>query len=800
MIGLALVAQLAIVAHAPDTVSACDAVEITVAVSAAGTSTPRVIVPSFTPFDVLRSTSTPHVQLDPRFGGSMIAEYRYVLTTEQVGTFTIPPFEARLGGEVARSQPLRVVVRGTRAEGVPTVVARARIDTGLAVNFRALTEPDTVYVGQQANYEVAVFLNETVRGLMRRNPTFYPPDMQSMLAYDLPPVTGDVPRRRVGTRCFDALVYQRALFPLVPGRVVIPPAQLVYSLALSASFFSREESHELLTDSTIIVAIEPPLSGRPAEYAGAVGDLTIASRLDTQRGRVGDPMLLTVRVSGTGNVKLFPPPTIDIPWASLVRADERVRVDSAARRIRGSKEFDWLLTPRIAGELDLPPIRYGYFNPETRRYTVISSPSARVSIAPGALANLDTAHSDAMLPLRTRYRGPAAPPPYREAYFWLALAIAPVPALVGRLRRPRQRPRSASAATALRALGRVTPATGDPCHVRRVFVDALAARLGLSPEVFTRPGALARALRRAGVAQDLATEAEHFLRQLDEAAYSSAGVLPPDAAARAQSIYRRADEEALPRAELRLPPTIGLVLCGVLAAGVATAFAQATDEAQRNFDYGVKTYEARQYLAARASFRLATRAEPWSADAWANFGTAAWAVADTANAVSGWQRAVRLDPGADDVRDRLDLVQVTGIGTVGFVPPFSANLVLWLALAGWCLAWAMAAVLSSRVMRRGIALRRAAYAIGTVSVLLLLVGLDADQRLEARGLGVVRKSTRLTRDPALIGETSGTAIVGEVARVTRREGAWVHVTLDGDRDGWIEASTLASLERGRAED
>jgi len=31
-----------------------------------------------------------------------------------------------------------------------------------------------------------VFLNETVRGLMRRNPTFYPPDMQSMLAYDLP--------------------------------------------------------------------------------------------------------------------------------------------------------------------------------------------------------------------------------------------------------------------------------------------------------------------------------------------------------------------------------------------------------------------------------------------------------------------------------------------------------------------------------------------------------------------------------------------------------------------------------------
>ena len=99
-----------------------------------------------------------------------------------------------------------------------------------------------------------------VRDRLRRNPTFFPPDMQSMLAYDLP-VRGDPPRRQVGSRCFDALVYQRALFPLMPGRFAIPPAQLVYSLPLSASFFSREETHELQTDSTVIVAVEPPTLG-----------------------------------------------------------------------------------------------------------------------------------------------------------------------------------------------------------------------------------------------------------------------------------------------------------------------------------------------------------------------------------------------------------------------------------------------------------------------------------------------------------------------------------------------------------
>ena len=800
MIGLLLFAQLAIVAHAPDTVAACDAVQVTVAVNAPGTSTPQIVLPAFAPFDVLRSSVTPRVQLDPRNGGSIIAEYRYVLTTEQVGSFTIPPFEARVRGETARSQPLHITVRGPRpGPGVPTVVARARIDTSLQVNFRAITEPDTVYVGQQANYEVAVFLNETVRDRLRRNPTFYPPDMQSMLAYDLPPVTGEVPRRRVGTRCFDALVYQRALFPLVPGRVAIPPAQLVYSLPLSASFFSREESHELLTDSTVIVAIEPPAAGRPAEYTGAVGSLAISSRLDATHGRVGDPMLFTVRISGTGNVKLFPPPAIDIPWASLVRADERVRVDSAARRIRGSKEFEWLLTPRIAGELDIPPIRYGFFNPDTRRYEVIASSGTRVNVAPGSLASLDTGRSETLLAVRARYRGPLPPPPHEGPYYWLALALAPVPAMIGGLRRKRPRMTASSSVGALRALGKSPALARDPCQVRRAYVGALAERLGLNPETFTKPGALARALRRAGVGNETAADAERFLRQLDEAAYSLAGSLPAEAASRAQTIFHAADREALPRGELRLPPVIVLLIAAIpVAAG--TASARSASDAARDFERGVAAYRAHRFPIARTAFLNAARAEPLAADAWANLGTAAWATADTATAVIGWQRALRLEPGADDVRERLDLVQSSSFGALGFVPAVAPAPLLWTAAVGWWIAWGIgAAVLFDRLPRRP-ATRRWAYASGTLAAILLLVALDVDRTLQARDLGVLRRTTRLSSDPALLGETRGTAIVGEVARATRREGAWTHVVLDGGRDGWVASGDLASLQRGRGDD
>ena len=464
MIGvLAFAAQLSIVAHAPDTASTCEAIEISVAVRAPGRAIPAVIAPSLAPFDILRSSSVPHVSYDAQGGGSVTAEYRYMLTTDRVGSFTIPSFEARVGASSARSRPIDINVRTPARRGsIPTVVARARVDTSLQVDFRALSLPETVYVGQQANYEVAVFLNGVVRDRLRRNPTFFPPDMQSMLAYDLP-TQSDPPRRQVGSHCFDALIYQRALFPLMPGRFSIPPAQLVYSLPLSASFFSREETHELQTDSTIIVAIEPPTAARPSDYSGAVGDIRLAAKLDTNATRVGDPLLLTVRVSGTGNVKLFPRPSLGISWGTLVKGDERVRVDTTARRIAGTKEFDWVLTPRIAGELDVPPIRYPYFNPDSRKYQVATTSPTHVRIGPGSLAAADTARSETLLALRTRYRGAVATPIHEHPVFWAVLALVPVPALTLRSRSRRQRApkRSVSAATRLATVTKDAVAARD---------------------------------------------------------------------------------------------------------------------------------------------------------------------------------------------------------------------------------------------------------------------------------------------------------------------------------------------------
>jgi tetratricopeptide (TPR) repeat protein len=538
----------------------------------------------------------------------------------------------------------------------------------------------------------------------------------------------------------------------------------------------------------MVIAIDPPAATRPANWSGAVGDLRLRARLDTTFARVGDPLLLTVQVTGAGNVKLFPRPDVTVPWASIVRGDERVRVDSMSSRIRGYKEFDWVLTPKVPGELDVPPIQYSYFNPDQRRYLVAQSPPVRVRVASGAMAAADTAHTEELLSIRPRSHGPTNLPIHQHLAFWFAIAAAPLPFIVLRSRERRRQVVLAEPPSArLKRISLTGSARSTPAAIRRTFGEALGARLGLSPTVFTRPGALARALRRSGVSREVAESCEGLMRELDGAAYSREGDLAADAAARASALYEKADAEALPREEIRLPLSLlGMILMVSLGVGTAVA-ASTTIEV---FDAGVNAYSQQDYRLAQEAFREVTRREPRAADAWANYGTASWAIGDTARAVAGWQRALRLEPLATDVRDRVELAHGLPLTSAGFVPPVPINVVGTFALVLWIGGWGVAAFITRRGRRVSPPLTAAIIAGGIA----VLGTFAIEEQLSGKRAGVVRTSIQLLEEPVLGSDRGANALVGEVVRVKAVRGAWTLITLDDGRDGWMASSNLISLD------
>jgi hypothetical protein len=786
---LGLIAQLSVAVHAPESAGVCEPIDITVAVRGPGSVVPAIVTPSMAPFELLRASPSPKVTVDAN-GQGFLAEFSYVLAAGDAGTFVVPSFTARVGRVVGVSPPLNIAINGSHGGESPGVIVRAQIDTSLNISVRTIAPPETVFVGQQTNYEVAVFLSQAIQGQLKHNPTFFPPGIQSMLAYDLP-ANGNSPRQNSASHCYQTLAYERAIFPVIAGRVSVPPAQLVYSVPTSSGFFSREESHQLETDSAVVVAVDPPMAGRPADYSGAVGAVRLSARLDTSVARVGDPVILTVRVTGTGNVKLFPRPSLDIPWASVVAADERVHIDTLVWRVRGTKEFDWIVTPRVAGDQAVPPIRYSYFDPDRRQYEIAIAGAPQLRVSAGTLASTDTTQAGDLLPLRTRDRGPVGRPFNEQPLFWLVLLIAPLPALGMRLRGRGRRIPTKDPANALLRLGDAGEAgAAGAAAVRRAYAAALAARLGLTSEVFSRPGAVARALRRAGASRQLATDAEQFMRELDAAAFSEGGTLPRDACARAIVLYKSADSETLSTHEVRFQGLSVVAGTFLLAGGVAGALL--ADSSDASFQRGIEAYRHHAYSAAQAAFALATRSAPRSPDSWANYGTASWAAGDTAHAVQGWQRAVRLDPIAPDLRNRIELVHGLPIRGAGFVLPIPYNGAFLLAAACWACAWLLAAL---RAHRRTRTLSRLDLGLVVLAGLALLLGFYDGDRLNARGLAVVRSATAVSTDPALGGGHSGAAMTGDVLRVDGESGVWSLVTLDDSHTGWIESANLIPLDQ-----
>ncbi len=644
------------------------------------------------------------------------------------------------------------------------------------VGFRASLAPDTVYVGQQATYLLSVSLPSEVRQRLRRNPVFIPPEARAMLAYELPMAKGDPTREGV-----EVHVFRRALFPLTPGRYEIAPSQLTYALPQSPSFFSREEERTLRSQPVLLVAIDPPTNGRPSGWLGAVGRWTATARTDVRDGRVGDPFVLTLRVEGIGNATLLPRPPLAIRWADVVAEDERVVLDTTPTALGGAKEFSWLVTPRESGARDVPPLEYHYFEPLARRYRVARSAAITMRVRAGDLVEVGRARravaADSVLALRPHLEG-ARPIALSRSTQWAWLALlAPLPWIL--TSRRRRRVRDARPRTAAERLADKTQA--GPGALRMLFDSAVRERTGVRLDRETDTGALAAALRREGVTAETAAEAERVRDALDAAAYAR-GARAGDLRERVRTVLQRVGDEARRRASVLILAVL------VLAAGGAL-LAQPAGEALVAFTSGQTAYAGRDFVRARDAFLDAARAAPRDPAAWANLGTAAWQAGDTAGAVLGWQRALRLDPLVTDLRPRLSRVrapQDRGAANVWPVPPLPVAV---LAFALWWAGWIIIALAGRRGPIGG------RWFLLTPSVLLIALASLVETRLRADDLLVIATASPLRSLPALGAEAGSVPLVGEVVKVRERRGVWVRIELDAGRAGWYPVERTYPLTR-----
>jgi hypothetical protein len=671
------------------------------------------------------------------------------------------------------------------AQPSPTaVLGDVRVNPTRPIDFHAAAYPDTVYVGQQITYQVAVLLSEQARSRLRRNPEFLPPELRGLLAYELGTPRRVAPQTYAGAE-FEAHVFQRALFPVAPGPLRIPSPQLTYSLPQSSSYFSREESYVVRAESASVVVRPLPEEGRPADFTGAVGVLTLSTRVDANEARVGDPFVLTVRVDGVGNVKLLPRPALELSWASVVAGSERVRVDSSGARVRGVKEFDYLVTPVRAGPVLLPVLRYAYFDPYRAEYAWAESPAADISIAAGDAAPGSESGDDDSPQLNLRdWRNSTPPrdllgqPTWKlmigTAWFGAPLLVLALVLMARRGARTGDAPAVAKPERAPEPEPLSPAATAR--RVRRELLRRIQTRLQLDEMQLAERRMLERALRRHGVTR---ATTQDLLAWLDRAALVGYGGMDhmanPSTACTAQSelsdagaqaIAARIDAEAVTAGQGRrwmrwrhrgaahaqnvgtsrghtgrglggcgrAVIGVGLWLSSAQRVPVMTPPASAPDAPARAAALSTAdltlldrearaAYDGRRFARAAAQWARASEARPRDTDLLVNWGTAAWAAGDTVSAVLAWQRAARIDPMAADVQERLLLLPPTAHSGLADVPMVPVNLLVLVATGLWMAGWIWLLVVLRRLraVPKGTDARRLPHRPSRAPALALLV-------------------------------------------------------------------------------
>src|SRR5438034_11122172 len=100
--------------------------------------------------------------------------------------------------------------------------------------------------------------------------------------------------------------------------------------------------------------VEPPVAGRPGNYSGAIGShFRVQMHATPTQLQAEDPLTLTVRISGSGNVQQLQRPDL----LRLPRFAQRFHIDNLSDRYLPTeqiREFDYRLRPRSSAVKQVP--------------------------------------------------------------------------------------------------------------------------------------------------------------------------------------------------------------------------------------------------------------------------------------------------------------------------------------------------------------------------------------------------------------------------------------------------------------
>ena len=327
---------------------------------------------------------------------------QYLLAPQKTGKLTIGAATLEANKQKYATKPITIqVLSGTPAQpqspGTPPD-ADAQGNAAPDVYLRAEADKATAYIGEQVTLAYYLYTRVNIAGYdISEQPNFTGFWVEEMETPKPPTLQYQMLN---GVRYGVALLKKVALFPASSGNLTIEPMLMRFSVKVNArardpfgqvfedpfdNFFGRTQELVRKTQPLELNVLPLPEAQRPDTFNGDVGNFTMAVSVGKTQVQQDEPVTLIVKIQGTGNIKTVKEPKITLP-ESFKRYDPEITETPFPLHepLQGEKIFKSVIIPTAAGEFQLAPVEFAYFDPQRKTYQTLRSEPIRLVSLPAA--------------------------------------------------------------------------------------------------------------------------------------------------------------------------------------------------------------------------------------------------------------------------------------------------------------------------------------------------------------------------------------------------------------------------------
>jgi len=334
----------------------------------------------------------------------------YRVRASKTGRFTIGPIKIQGGSQTAASKTIQIEVMpaGAGTGGTPVPPPPGRADPASADQAGQVmitADKQEIFAGELLPITITGYFRRDMRITIQGKPQLTGNGF-ILEAIDEEPLQEEVTHNGMAsirlTWHGTVSAIRAGTLPLqvaLPATVLIPEQRRMVSPFFNDPFFDLDNFFTSYRKKEITLQSKPlqirvlplPETGRPDDFSGAIGSFSLQTKAQPTVVSPGDPITLTMTVSGTGNFdRVSAPVFTGSPTDWKIYPPSRGKMTETADQAAagGTKEkekrFEQAIVPLHDNIREIPGVRFSFFDPDKGHYVTLQSTPIQLRMQPGS--------------------------------------------------------------------------------------------------------------------------------------------------------------------------------------------------------------------------------------------------------------------------------------------------------------------------------------------------------------------------------------------------------------------------------